>query len=88
MVKKSLNPTWDASFEFSCFSLTEAIEDPLSVRVYDYDGIADRADKLGQAEVDLHALDEANEQEWETDLIMPPPGVRELSRVFTPILNS
>jgi hypothetical protein len=102
VIKKNLNPVWNSSFEFVCASLEECIADPLKVRVFDYDGLVGGADLLGNADFDLGflrrdgpadvVLDASGGKddsiELVQDLLVPPPDVDRLTKIFVPILKT
>ncbi|KAL1520983.1 hypothetical protein AB1Y20_022541 [Prymnesium parvum] len=53
VIKKTLNPEWNETFEFGGVSLGDLIETSLSLHVWDYDGMMSRADDMGEVNVSL-----------------------------------
>ncbi|KAI1820350.1 C2 domain-containing protein [Xylaria intraflava] len=77
--KKTLNPTWNETFEVAIASRTAA---KFTCNVYDYD-FADKPDFLGQAHINLEQLDPFRAQEFEL-LLDGKSGSVKLRLLFRP----
>ena len=88
VIKKTLNPVWNCKFEFDCGSLAECIIDKIKARVYDYDGVIVGVDTLGSTEFDVSGLRKEDSLPLVQDLLVPPPDVDRLTKVFLPVLKT
>ena len=53
VVKRTLDPVWNETFEFVNLSLRDLVGMRLMMQAYDYDGVTSRSDSLGELTVSL-----------------------------------
>ena len=69
-IKKNLNPRWDEGFEYKGV-LKDLVAEPMQLHAFDYD-FGSRDDKLGNASVDLRALQ--HERQKDIDVALSDNG--------------
>ena len=80
IVKKTLNPRWNETFDFEG-ELSQLIEQPLDLQVWDSDGRFARSDPCGVATLDLSALRSGSHGPLEYEVLLDD-GQQQKGRVY------